>query len=87
MMVGKKKTKRRRKAPKKKASRTKRQKSVGKACRNVNNVVTKRKHDHKKALAKIKSLKNQLRLAERSATKKRNEVLKAQKRAKAICSG
>ena len=68
-------------------SRTKRLKPVGKACRNANMVVTKRKRDHKKALAKIKSLKKQLRLAEKSATKKRNEVLKAQKRAKAVCSG
>jgi len=81
------KKKSRRKAPKRKSSKTKRRKPVGKACRNANMTVTRRKRDHKKALAKIKSLKNQLRLAERSATKKRNEVLKAQKRTKAICSG
>ncbi|MCH8916285.1 MAG: hypothetical protein IIA82_10670 [Thaumarchaeota archaeon] len=49
--------------------------------------VTRRKRDHKKALAKIKSLKKAVRLAEKSATKKKNEVLKAQKRAKIICSG
>ncbi len=83
--MAKKKTKR--KAPKRKTSRTKRRKPVGKACRNANMTVTNRKRDHKKALAKIRSLKNQLRLAEKSATKKRNEVLKAQKIAKAICSG
>jgi len=78
----------RRKAPKRKtSSRTKRRKPVGKACRNANMTVTRRKRDHKKALAKIKSLKKSLRLAEKSATKKRNEVLKAQKRAKTICSG
>ncbi len=84
-MAGKKKTKRR-KAPKRKST-SKRRKPVGKACRNANMTVTRRKHDHKKALAKIKSLKKSLCLAEKSATKKRDEVLKAQKRAKDICSG
>ena len=82
-----KKKSKRRKAPKRKTSRTKRRKPVGKACRNANMTVTRRKRDHKKTLNKIQSLKKQLRLAEKSATKKRNEVLRAQKRAKAICSG
>jgi len=76
----------RRKATKRKST-SKRRKPVGKACRNANMVVTRRKRDHTKALAKIKSLKKAVRLAEKSDTKKRNEVLKAQKRAKTICSG
>ncbi len=83
--MAKKKTKR--KAPKRKTSRTKRRKPVGKACRRANMTVTKRKRDHKKALFKIRSLKKQLRLAEKSSTKMRNEVLRAEKRAKIICSG
>jgi len=53
----------------------------------VNMVVTRRKRDHKKALAKIKGLKKAVRLAEKSARKKKAEVLKAQKRAKIICGG
>ncbi len=76
----------RRKVPKRKST-SKRRKPVGKACRNANMVVTRRKRDYKKALAKIKSLKKAVRLAEKSATKKRNEVIRVQKRAKTICSG
>ena len=79
------KKKSRRKAPKRKTG--KRRKPVGKACSRANMTVTRRKRDHIKALAKIKSLKKQIRLAEKSATKKRNEVQRAQKRAKSICSG
>jgi len=46
----------RRKATKRKST-SKRRKPVGKACRNANMVVTRRKRDHTKALAKIKSRK------------------------------
>jgi len=84
-MAGK---KTKRKAPKRKsAAKAKRRKPVGKACRNANMVVTRRKRDHTKALAKIKGLKKAVRLAEKSANKRKAEVLKAQKRAKMICSG
>lgn len=74
------------KSKRRKASK-RRKPVIGKACRRANMTVTRRKRDYIKALAKIKSLKKLLNLAESSATKKRNEVLKAQKRAKAICSG
>ncbi len=69
-----------------KRSPSKRRKPAGRACRNANMTVTRRKRDHAKALAKIKSLKKQTRLAEKSATRKKNEVLNAQKRAKLLCS-
>ena len=84
VMAGK---KTKRKAPKRKSAKSKRRKPVGRACRNANMVITRRKRDYKKALAKVKSLKKAVRLAEKSTTKKKNEVLMAQKRAKMICSG
>jgi len=70
-----------RRTPKRKVAPKRKRKPVGKARRRADMVVTRRKRDHKKALAKINTLKRSLRLAEKSATKKKNEVLSAQKRA------
>lgn len=78
-MAAKRKTKR--KAPKRRKA------PVGKACRNAQKVVTRRKNDYKKALNKIKSLKKQTRLAEKTANKKRKAVIEAQNRARKICRG